>query len=96
MIFVIVFMTKGDLMITMEMVGVIEPKTLVSIGTFATILFFWFSRKCPHGSRSHGFHNPSGDFKKILFKGSGIHMGAITIQRAKKGIGPQRKIVKIG
>jgi hypothetical protein len=35
-------MTKGDLMITMEMVGVIKPKTLISIGTFATILFFGF------------------------------------------------------
>ncbi len=62
MIFVIVFMTKGDLMTIMEMVNVIEPKTLVSIGTFATIPFFWFFKKCSHGYKSHGFHSPSGDF----------------------------------
>jgi hypothetical protein len=29
-------------MITMEMVNVIKPKTLISISTFATILFFGF------------------------------------------------------
>jgi hypothetical protein len=62
MIFVIVFMTKGYLMIIMEMVNVIEPKTLISIGIFVTIPFFWFFRKCPHGYRSHGFRSPSGDF----------------------------------
>jgi hypothetical protein len=55
-------MTKGDLMTIMEMVNVIEPKTLVSIGTFATIPFFWFFKKCSHGYKSHGFHSPSGDF----------------------------------
>jgi hypothetical protein len=46
-------MTKGDLMIIMEVVNVIEPKTLVSIGTFATITFatitlvsiFWVFKK---------------------------------------------------
>lgn len=71
-------------MIIMEMVNVIEPKTLISIGIFVTIPFFWFFRKCPHGYMSHGFRSPSGDFKKILIKGSGIYMGVVTIQWTKK------------
>jgi hypothetical protein len=61
-------MTKGGLMTTMEMqVNVIKPKTLVNIGTFVTIPFFWFLKKCSHGYRSHGFHSPSGDLKNIYY-----------------------------